>query len=73
MYKIAPLILNSGKKTGGAGQIFIAQPDALKEDLAGKLFILFEAKGKSADLSQIADFLIANLNYYYYENEKISL
>ncbi|MFZ4648981.1 MAG: hypothetical protein ACOYMB_05160 [Patescibacteria group bacterium] len=73
MYKIAPLILNSGKKTGGAGQIFIAQPDAIKEDLAGKLFILFEAKGKSADLSQIADFLVANLNYYYYENEKISL
>ena len=73
MYKIAPLILNSGKKTGGAGQIFIAQPDALKEDVAGKLFILFEAKGKSADLSQVADFLVANLNYYYYENEKISL
>lgn len=73
MYKIAPLILNSGKKTGGAGQIFIAQPDALKEDLAGKLFILFEAKGKSSDLSQVADFLVANLNYYYYENEKLSL
>jgi hypothetical protein len=39
MYKIAPLILNSGKKSGGAGQIFIAQPDAQKEDSAGKLFI----------------------------------
>ena len=73
MYKIAPLILNSGKKSGGAGQIFIAQPDAQKEDLAGKLFILFEAIGKSADLNQVADFLIANLNYYYYENEKIAL
>lgn len=73
MYKIAPLILNSGKKSGGAGQIFIAQPDAQKEDSAGKLFILFEAIGKSADLNQVADFLIANLNYYYYENEKIAL
>lgn len=73
MYKIAPLILNSGKKSGGAGQIFIAQPDSAKEDVAGKLFILFEAIGKSADLNQVADFLIANLNYYYYENEKISL
>ncbi len=73
MYKIAPLILNSGKKSGGAGQIFIAQPDAQKENSAGKLFILFEAIGKSADLNQVADFLIANLNYYYYENEKIAL
>lgn len=73
MPKIAPLILNSGKRDNNSRQVFIAQPDAIKENAAGKLFVLFEADGRGEDLSKVADFLIANLHYHYYENEKINL
>ena len=46
MYKIAQLILTPGQKTDNSCDIFIAQPDAEKEALVGKLFIMIEVSGK---------------------------
>lgn len=70
--KIASLILNSGKASG-LSDVFIAQPDALKENLAGKLFILAEIGGKKTDGRKIFDFLVSSLEDNYYNDEKILL
>jgi hypothetical protein len=72
-YKLAPLILTPGKKASTTSDIYIAQPDAIKESLAGKLFILVEIEGKNQDNLKIINFLIDNINYNYYQNEKILL
>ncbi len=70
--KIAPIILNSGK-TPGASAVFIAQPDADKERLAGKIFLLAEIGGKKSDGEKIINFLIEDLEENYYLDEKIQL
>lgn len=72
-YKIAQLILTSGRKTNTASEIFIAQPDAAKEALAGKLFVVAEIESKRSEGLKIINFLINDLNYNYYQNEKIIL
>lgn len=68
-------MLNSGQKSnaGSTGEIFIAQPDAEKEALAGKLFVLAEVESGKADAIKIINFLINNINHNYYQNEKIIL
>jgi len=72
--KIASLILNSWQSSGKSGtEIFIAQPDASKESLAGKLFILLEIETEKTQALKISNFLLNNLNYNYYQNEKIIL
>ncbi len=70
--KISPIILNSGK-ANGVSDVFISQPDALKENLAGKIFVLAEIEGRKNDSRKILDFLISNLEDYYYNDEKIVL
>ncbi len=70
--KIASLILNSGK-AAGLSDVYVAQPDALKENLAGKIFILAEIGGRKNDGRKLWDFLLANLNDNYYNDEKIML
>jgi len=70
--KIASIILNSGKTTG-LSDVFVSQPDALKENLAGKIFVLAEIGGKKAEGRKIWNFLIASLNDNYYNDEKILL
>ncbi|MCX6798384.1 MAG: hypothetical protein NTX66_04220, partial [Candidatus Falkowbacteria bacterium] len=72
-YKIASLILNSGKATNTINRVFIAQPDALKESLAGRLFVLAEIKGKRVESEKILSFLINTINADYYGDEKILL
>lgn len=72
-YKIASLILNSGKIPNTINRVFIAQPDALKENLAGRLFVLAEIKGKRAESEKILSFLINTINADYYGDEKILL
>lgn len=71
--KIAQLILTPGAKAGTAGEIFIAQPDANKEMLAGKLFILVEIESNKANGLKMINFLIENLHNNYYQNEKLIL
>lgn len=72
-YKIAQLMLSSSQKGKTAGDVFVAQEDRHKEDLAGKLFALLEiGSAKSTDY-RVIDFIINNLNHNYYQNEKILL
>jgi hypothetical protein len=72
-YKFSQLILNSGKRTDSVCDIFISQPDAIKEKLAGKLFIIAEIKSKRSAGLKILNFLIDNINHSYYQSDKILL
>lgn len=70
--KISSIILNSSKSSGFSN-VFIAQPDSLKEGLAGKAFVIAEIGAKKTDAKKIFDFLIKSLDENYYEDEKILL
>jgi len=70
--KIASIILNSGK-ANGLSDVFIAQPDAAKENAAGKVFVLAEISGRKNDGRKVFDFLISAMNDNYYNDEKILL
>lgn len=72
-HKIASLMLNSAQNTSPASDIFISQPDANKEALAGKLFALIEINSKKSEALKIINFLVNTLNHNYYQNEKIIL
>lgn len=72
-YKIASLVLNTGKHQTGSREVYVAQPDAVKENLAGKLFLLAEIDGKKMDLKKVIDFVISSLDDFYYNDEKIFL
>lgn len=72
-YKIAQFILTPRQRHELVHEIYIAQPDANKEALAGKLFALIEIESKKADSLKIINFLINILNYNYYQNEKMIL
>lgn len=72
-YKMAQLSLTAGKKAKSISEIFVAQPDAEKESLAGKLFILIEIESNDANSVKFINFLINELENNYYQNEKIIL
>jgi hypothetical protein len=72
-YKLAQLILTPGRRSSTVSEIYLAQPDAIKEALAGKLFMLIEVGQNSSDSLKVVNFLIDNVNYNYYQNEKIYL
>lgn len=72
-YKIAQLMLAAKQRAGAVSEIFIAQPDANKESLVGKLFILAELEINKTDGLKLVNFLIDNLNQNYYQNEKVIL
>jgi len=72
-YKITSLILSSAQNSGSTNEIFIAQPDANKEALAGKLFALVEINSRRSEVLKIINFLVNGLNHNYYQNEKIIL
>ncbi len=72
-YKIAQFIITPSQRDEFTHEIYIAQPDANKEILAGKLFALIEIKSKKADSLKIINFLINALNNSYYQNEKMIL
>jgi len=68
--KIASIILNSAKSSG-LSDVFVAQPDSIKENLAGKIFILAEISDKKTDGRKIFDFLTRVLSDNYYNDENI--
>ncbi|MFA5155231.1 MAG: hypothetical protein WC453_02250 [Patescibacteria group bacterium] len=68
--KIASIILNSAK-AAGLSDVYVAQPDSLKENLAGKIFVLAEIGGKKNDGRKVFDFLVSALEDNYYNDEKI--
>jgi hypothetical protein len=72
-YKIASILLNNEQKSGTASDIFIAQPDNDKEALVGKLFVLAEIQSSGSEAAKILEFLIKNINFNYYQNEKVVL
>jgi len=72
-YKIAQLMLTPGKKAGSISEVFVAQPDANKEALAGKLFALIEIESKRSGYLKIINFLLDQLNHNYYQGEKMIL
>ncbi|MDO9399653.1 MAG: hypothetical protein Q7T79_03160 [bacterium] len=72
-YKISQLILTPNQHTTSTSEVFVAQPDASKEALAGKLFVLIEIESRKAEDLKIINFLINTINHNYYQNEKIIL
>ena len=70
--KIAGFNLNNAPKSLNS-EFYIAQPDGVKENLGGKLFMLLQSDAKRNDLINLADFLVSALDKYYYEDEKILL
>jgi serine/threonine protein phosphatase PrpC len=72
-YKLAQLILTPGKSATTTSEIFIAQPDAIKEELAGKLFLLIEIESNKTEALKLINFLVDNINYNYYQSEKVLL
>ena len=68
--KIAPILLSSAGKSKISNDIFIAQPNSIKEDLAGKLFILIEVLGLNGKKIKIINFLIDKLNQNYIKMKK---
>lgn len=70
--KIASIILNLAK-ANGSGAVHVSQPDAEREKIAGKLFVLAEIEGRKADIDKLLNFLITELEENYYHDEKIFL
>ena len=60
-------------KNNSWNEVFVAQPDSLKENLAGKIFILAEFSGKKNDGEKIFNFLVSSLEENYYNDEKLLL
>lgn len=70
--KIANISLNLEQKNA-YGRVFISEPDERHEKVAGRLFALIEIEGEKQKAKKITDFIIAELNEHYYQNEKIEL
>ena len=72
-YKIAQFIFTPPQRSQSTLEIYVAQPDAGKEALAGKLFALMEIGSTKTAGLKIINFLINSLNHDYYQNEKMIL
>jgi hypothetical protein len=72
-YKIAPISIIPNKKSSLLSEIFIAQVDLEKENLAGKLFILIEMEDENSYSAKILNLLIDNLSRNYYQSDKLIL
>ena len=72
-YKIAQFILTPPQRSPATLEIFVAQPDANKEALAGKLFALIQIDSAKAENLKIINFLINTVNHNYYLSEKMIL
>ena len=66
-------MLTPPQRNQSALEIYVAQPDADKEALSGKLFALMEIESNKAAGLKIINFLINTLNHNYYQNEKMIL
>ncbi len=68
-YKVAPLTVNPRQKLNVSSRVFVSQPSAEEELLAGRLFVLLEMELERLEDSRIADFIIADAYRQYYESE----
>ncbi len=72
-YKFAQLIQTPGKKRKTMSDVYIAQVDSQKEELAGKLFILTEINENTTNSLKIINFLTDSIVQNFYQNEKLLL
>lgn len=72
-YKLVQLILPATQKIDSLGDVYVAQPDTLKENLLGKLFIVLQINSSSSNDNKLANFLISELSKNYYQNDKAIL
>ena len=72
-YKFAQLIQTPGKKSQTVSDVYIAQVDSHKEELAGKLFMLIEINENSANSLKIINFITDSVVQNFYQNEKLLL
>ena len=73
MYKIAELNTGTGKRRDIASAVFLSQPDANKEKVAGRLFGLLEIQPADSLSPALLEMIWQNLKNNYYQNEKIFL
>ena len=66
--KISSIILNSAKAVG-LSDVFVAQPDALKESQAGKIFVMADIGGKKTEGQKFFDFLPNTTAWTHYAHE----
>ncbi len=71
-YRFAQLI-QTPKISKTIADIYIAQPDARKEKLAGRLFVLIEINSNNVNNVKIINFLIDTIVQNFYQNEKLYL
>ncbi|PLX28146.1 hypothetical protein C0583_02865 [Candidatus Parcubacteria bacterium] len=72
-YKFAQFIQTPGKKAKSFSDVFVAQPDSHKEELAGKLFVVLEINSKDTKGLKIINFLLDSIVQNFYQNEKLIL
>ncbi len=72
-YKLAQINLTPSKHSPTTSELYIAQPDTIKETLAGKIFVLVEIDNNLQASLKIINFLIDRLVQNYYQNDKIIL
>ncbi len=68
-YKVAPLTVNPRQKLNVSSRVFVSQPSAEEELLAGRLFVLLEIEVERPEDIRLADFIIADAYRQYYESE----
>ena len=72
-YKFAQLLQTPGKQSNTVSDVYIAQVDSHKEELAGNLFVLTQINKKGPTCSKVIDFITDSLVQNFYQNEKILL
>lgn len=72
-YKLAPFILLPTSNTKSLAEIYISKPSDHEEKIAGKIFIIVEIDSRKTDDIRVINFLIENLENFYYQNEKLLL
>ena len=72
-YKFAQLLQTPGKTSKSVSEVYIAQPDSHKEELAGKLFVLIEINHNNAASLKIVHYLTDSIVQNFYQNDKLLL
>jgi hypothetical protein len=72
-HKISNFLLNTAKNKDSHQELYIGQPDAITEKLAGKVFIIADLEMKKNEARDLMGQTINYLNEFYYQDEKIFL
>lgn len=72
-YKISSFLLNTAKNKESHQELYLGQPDAITEKLAGKVFIIADLDMNKNEAKDFMSQVINYLNEFYYQDEKIFL